>query len=222
MTAPDDTLLQCEDLATRLARLGGFIRLHYRLFPDTRNSFSPNYMQLGFNFDEMRQVSLNTELRFQLFPQDLVQPLRRILEDLRAEGQKYDEGPIAYTGDPFLTHERINQFYQQVGRTREQIRAMLRSELLDNYERMRTRAHEQLRATMETLLPHLGVGNTKQILDKAWFEEIFPSRDVLSADFMLRVHVYNVHPRELMTDERLLAQVRKLVEQPQQLNLFMG
>jgi len=207
-------------MAMRLARLGGFLRLHYRLFPDTRNSFSPNYMQLGFNFDEMRQVTLNTELRFQLFPQDLIQPIRKSLEDLRAEAQKIDEGPFLYTGDPFLAHDRINVFMRRVDKTRDEIRAYLRAQLLDNYDRMRDRAHEQLRASMSTLLPHLGVSNASQILDRAWFDEIFPSRDVLSDDFVLRVHVYNVHPRELMADSRLRGQLRKLLDRPLQLPLF--
>jgi hypothetical protein len=217
---PRLTLASCEDLAQRLSRLGGFVSMHYRLFPDTRNSFSPNLLQLGFNFAEMRQVNATTELRFQLFPQDIVQPIRKTLEDLRAECNKLDEGPFPYTGDPFLTHDRINRFVRQSERTREQIRANLRKELLDNYESLREKARQQLLGTLQTLLPHLGVGNTAEVLHQSWFDPIFPSRSALSDDFTLRVRVYNIHPRELLEDARLRKEITRYVDQPRQGTLF--
>lgn len=211
----------CEDLALELGRAGAFVEMTYRLFPATRNSFTPNLLELGFDFDEMRQVTAHTEFRFRIFPPAITQPLKKELEDLRTQLRAFDEGPFDYTGAPFLRHQAIERFGHQVDTTRRRIRAALQSQLIDNYDRMRSRAYEELRGAIETFLPGLGITNTRSILnDRTWFDQIFPTRDALNNDLRLHIHMINVHPTALLQSETLRREVERYLQQPEQLCLF--
>jgi len=215
------TLDQCERLAGQLGRMGAFVEMSYRLFPETRNSFSPNLLELGFNFTEMRQVTANTELRFQIFPTDMIAPLKKELEDLRSALRQLDDGPFDYTGAPFLNHRRLGGFRMQVETVRKEVRQILRTELVENYDALRLRAHEELSATFDTLLPRLGVENAQDIVgQKGWFDSVFPSRKSLTGDFRLEVHVYNVHPMSMMENKALYKQVERYLRRPTQISLF--
>lgn len=215
------TLEHCERLAARLGRLGAFVEMSYRLFPETRNSFSPNLLELGFNFTEMRQVTANTELRFQIFPTDVIAPLKKELEDLRAVLRQLDDGPFDYTGAPFLNHRRLGTFRGRVAVVRQEVQRALRAELVEGYDGLRARARAELAATFEALLPRLGVDNAQEIVaQKGWFDSVFPSRKSLRGDFRLMVHVTNVHPMALLEGDRLRAQVERYLARPAQISLF--
>lgn len=221
MAGQTTTLEQCEILAVKLGRIGGFVQMSYRLFPETRNSFTPNFLELGFDFEEMRQITGNAELRFQIFPNDVVSPLKRQLEELRGWLRTCDEGPFAYTGDPFLSHENIARFGELAEQTRQDIRGTLKAQVVDNYEALRARAREDLQATFATLLPRLGIANTAEVLaDPAWFDAVFPAQNDLTGDLRLDVHVFNVHPSALLADPSLYRRVRRFLDQPRQLSLF--
>ena len=212
---------QCELLALKLARIGGFVEMNYRLFPETRNSFSPNLLELGFDFQEMRLLNATTELRFQILPPALVHPLKRRLEDLRGQLRAVDEGPLAYTGAPFLSHENIQRFLQIIDETRTDIKAEIKREVVDNYESVRQRAFEELQKALQTLLPRLGIGNSGELLSRDdWFREIFPRQEELTGDFRLDVHIYNVHPLALLESPELHKQVQHHVDRPRQMSLF--
>lgn len=215
------TLEQCEIMTLKLGRVGGFVEMSYRLFPETRNSFTPDFLSLGFDFKEIRQITLNAELRFQIFPPDVIAPLKKRLEEVRAWLHKHDEGPFFYTGDAFLRHDNVERFEALAQATRDDIRATLREQVVDNYSALRQRAHEELVATFETLLPRLGIANTAEILsDPSWFDQVFPEQNTLSADLRLDVHIYNVHPKVLMSDARLRRQLETFLGSPRQLTLF--
>ncbi len=219
--ATNVTLEQCEILALKMGRVGGFVEMSYRLFPETRNSFTPNFVDLGFDFQEMRQITLNTELRFQVFPTDVVAPLKKRLEEARNWLRAHDEGPFFYTGAAFLNHEQIQQFHTLVEQVRGEIRDTLREQVVDNYETLRQRAREELQTTFRTLLPRLGISNTSEVLsDASWFNEIFPSQGDLTGDFRLDVRVFNVHPVSILDDGRLRRQIESYLHHPRQLSLF--
>lgn len=216
-----ETLEHCEDLAHKLGRIGAFAEMTYRLFPQTRNSFTPNLLELGFDFQEIRLVNRGAELRFQIFPASLVGPLKKQLEDLRNELRHMDEGPLSYTGAPFVTHDKLRTFRAMAERARTEIRNTLQTELVDNYDRMRERAHVELKTTMETLLPRLGIENIDEILaDPVWFDGVFPPASQLTGDFKLWINVYNVHPISLADNDTLRKQVERLIRRPRQLALF--
>lgn len=210
-----------EALSLAVGRRGGFVEMSYRLFPETRNSFTPDLLELGFNFKEMRQVSANTELRFQIFPSSLVNPLKKELEDLRNTLRSMDEGPFYYTGAPFLSHGSYARFRLLADATKLSIRAALRNELIDGYETLRRRAKSELKATMETLLPSFGIENTSEILEKkGWFEQVFPSKVALRDDFRLHVRIYNIHPTALQEDSKLFKALQTYTASPKQLTLL--
>jgi hypothetical protein len=212
---------QCEILALRLGRQGAFVEMSYRLFPETRNSFTPDLLELGFDFQEMRLINASTELRFQIFPSSMINPLKKRLEDVRNQLRAADEGPFPYTGAPFLNHDNLKRFLQLVEQTRAEIRAELRSALVDNYNEVRKKALVELRRALETLLPRLGVENTRDLFqEESWFSEIFPAKGDLSGDLRLDVHIYNVHPRTLMHNPELRKLLQDYLEQPQQMTLF--
>jgi hypothetical protein len=212
---------QCEIMALRLGRQGAFVEMSYRLFPETRNSFTPNLLELGFDFQEMRLLSASTELRFQIFPSAIVNPLKRRLEELRNQLRAVDEGPFPYTGAPFLSHANLKRFWQVAEQTRAEIRAELRVELVDNYAELRQRALVELRRALETLLPRLGIENTRDLFaEDAWFSEVFPGRGELTGDFRLDINTYNVHPLALQQSAELRKAVAVWLEQPQQMSLF--
>jgi hypothetical protein len=211
----------CEHLAQELGRVGAFAEMTYRLFPETRNSFTPNLRELGFDFQEVRLVNRGAELRFQIFPAALVTPLKKQLEDLRNELRHMDEGPLSYTGAPFVTHTNLRTFRAMAARTRTEISNTLRTELVDNYDRVRERAHQELKDTMETLLPRLGIENIDQILaDPSWFDGVFPPQTQLTGDFKLWINIYNVHPTALTAQDTLRKQVERIIRRPRQLVLF--
>ncbi len=215
------TLEQCELLAIKLGRVGAFVDMSYRLFPEIRNSFTPNFIELGFDFQEIRQITHNAELRFQIFPADVVAPLKKQLEDLRGLLRSFDEGPFPYTGNPFLTHEHLRRFRALALTTREEIKAELKRHMLDNYEAMRAQAFDDLKVTFETLLPRLGIANSEEVLASTeWFDAVFPPLNALSGDLRLDVHAYNVHPAALLDSPRLFSQISGYLDQPRQLSLF--
>ncbi len=218
---PPDLYDHCEYLAQELGRIGAFAEMTYRLFPETRNSFTPNLQELGFDFQEVRLVNRGAELRFQIFPASLVSPLKKQLEDLRNELRNMDEGPLSYTGAPFVTHSHLRTFRALADKARAEIRATLKTELVDNYERVRQRAHEELKSTMETLLPRLGIENIDEILaDPVWFDGVFPPQTQLTGDFKLWINIYNVHPAALVERDNLRKEVERVIRRPRQLQLF--
>lgn len=212
---------QCELLALKLGRLGGFVDMSYRLFPATRNSFSPNLQELGFGFEEIRLLQNSAELRFQIFPASLVNPLKKKLEDLRGQLRAADEGPFFYTGAPFLSHENLRRFDEMVESTREEIKTTLKSQMVDNYDGVRKRAREELVQALKTLLPRLGIENSTEIIKgESWFNAVFPEEGTLTGDFRLDVNVYNVHYTALLNNERFCRQIQAYIEQPKQISLF--
>ena len=216
-----EQLAHCERLCRDLGRVGAFAEMTYRLFPETRNSFTPNLLELGFDFQEIRLVNRGAELRFQIFPSALVTPLKKQLEDLRNELRHMDEGPLTYTGAPFVTHEHLRTFRAMTDAAHNEIRATLKSELVDNYERVRQRAHDELKSTMETLLPRLGIDNIDEILaDPVWFDGVFPPPTQLTGDFKLWINIYNAHPMALAESDQLRTEVERLIRRPRQLALF--
>lgn len=215
------TLEHCESLARSLGRLGAFVEMSYRLFPETRNSFSPNLLELGFNFDEMRQVTANTELRFQIFPSDIIAPLKKELEDLRHHLKQLDDGPIPYNGAPFLNHRAIGRFRSRAEQVRKEVSGALQQELVAGYDHLRQRALAELTATFETLLPRLGVENAAEVVGRAgWFDSVFPGRNTLSGDFRLDLTIFNVHPAMLLESDSLRRTVERYVERPTQMDMF--
>ncbi len=201
--------------------MGAFVEMSYRLFPETRNSFTPNLIELGCDFEEMRTLNASTELRFQIFPQSIVSPLKKRLEDMRAQLRAVDEGPFPFTGAPFLTHENLKRFLQFAEQTRQEIKKELRTQLIDNYSETRNRARHELQSALETLLPGLGIENTRDLLGKeTWFTELFPSRGELTGDFRLDVHIYNVHAHALLRSPDLRRDLLHYLDQPRQMNLF--
>ena len=215
------TLEQCELMSLKLGRVGAFVDMSYRLFPEIRGSFTPNFVELGFDFQEVRQIAHNAELRFQIFPNDMVGPLKRQLEELRALLKGFDEGPFGYMGHPFLNHENIRRFKLLAAATRDEIHHELKRRMLDNYQKLRSEAHEELKATFEALLPGLGVGNSEEVLaEPGWFDAVFPPQSALRGEVRLDVHIHNVHPLVLMDDSRLHRQITLFLDQPRQLSLF--
>jgi hypothetical protein len=216
-----DQFARCEVLAQQLGRKGAFTEMTYRLFPETRNSFAPDLSELGFDYREIRLVNRGADLRFQIFPADLVVPLRKQLEDLRHELRAMDDGPLPYTGAAFLSHDNLLAFRARAEDVRREIQSTLRRELVDNYDDVRRRAREELQLTVETLLPRLGVENLDEILDSpSWFQAVFPPQSQISGDLKLWIHVYNVHPLALVEYPSLRSAVTRLVNRPQQLSLF--
>jgi len=212
---------RCEVLAQKLGRIGAFTEMTYRLFPETRNSFTPNLLELGFDFQESRLVSRGAELRFQIFPSDLVNPLKKQLEELRNELRALDEGPLPFTGAPFVSHENLRRFRVRALSVRQEIQGTLKAELLDNYEDVRHRARQELKATVQTLLPRLGVENLDEILDSpSWFAEVFPAQSQLSGDLKLWLQVYNVHPVAMVDNPTLSKAIQRMIMRPRQLALF--
>ena len=221
MSDVEELKRHCEELALELGRVGGFVEMTYRLFPSTRNSFTPTLLALAFNFQEMRQVTGNTELRFQIFPNEIVTPLKKELEELRTALKGMDEGPFTYTGASFLSTDNITLFQQRVTARRTYIQSVLRRELVDNYEKLRSRARRDLQATFETLLPRLGVSNTRDILSgRSWFEDVFPDKATLTGDLRLELHIYNAHPHVLLHNERFRREIEIYLLQPQQMTIF--
>lgn len=217
----DSLITHCETLSLQLGRLGAFVEMSYRLFPHTRNSFTPNLLELGFNFEEMRQVTDHTALRFQIFPNTFVTPLKKALEDLRGDLRSLDQGPFNYMGAPFLTHEDLALFHRLVASKRSQIQTMLHNEMIENYDKLRERAYKSLKATFETLLPRLGISNTQEVLSgPSWFGNIFPDKTTLTGDFKLNVYIFNVHPNALISSDLLRKEVEHFIVRPKQLPLF--
>ncbi|MEL6180598.1 MAG: hypothetical protein AAFS10_16680, partial [Myxococcota bacterium] len=199
----------------------GFVEMTYRLFPSTRNSFTPNLLELGFNFQEMRQVTGNTELRFQIFPNAIVTPIKKELEELRTLLRGMDAGPFSYTGASFLSQDNMALFQTRVDTRRTYIQSVLRRELVDNYDKLRERARRDLQATFETLLPRLGISNTRDILSgRSWFDDVFPDKATLTGDLRLDLHIYNAHPQVLLENERFRREVEHYLMQPQQMTIF--
>ena len=214
-------IVHCEQLALELGRVGAFADMSYRLFPHTRNSFTPNLIELGFNFEEMRQVTNNTELRFQIFPSTFVTPIKKELEELRAVLRNLDRGPFSHMGTAFLTHEDLTHYRSIVSSKREMIRSALRNEMIENYDKLRKRAFTSLKATFETLLPRIGVSNSREVLSsRSWFDHIFPAKNTLTGDFRLNVLIHNVHPNTLLDSEILRREIERFLLQPEQLTIF--
>ena len=215
------TLEQCELLCVKLGRTGAFVEMSYRLFPEIRGSFTPNFSELGFDFQEIRQITHNTELRFQIFPNDMVAPLKKQLEELRNVLRGFDEGRFSYTGHPFLNHDNIRHFKLLAKTTRKEIHQKLKRRMLDNYQLFREEAFDELKATFEALLPGLGISNSAEVLaDPSWFDGVFPPLSALRGEVRLDVNLHNVHPVVLMEDPRLCQQVTTYLEAPRQLSLF--
>ena len=208
-------------MAVKMARVGAFVEMSYRMLPEIRGSFTPDFKELGFDFQEVRQITHNTELRFQIFPNDMLAPLKKRLEDVRSVLKSLDEGPFGHLSHPFLCHESVRSFRLLANTTRAEIEQELKRSMLDNYKKLRMEAYEELKATFAALLPGIGVENAEDVLaDTSWFDQVFPPQSALRGDVRLEVSIHNVHPMALMEDATLFHYVATFLERPRQLSLF--